>query len=91
MSDKYEVPLPSILGFGFGYDEHLVESMKGELWPGIQHAERELRLRARERGVSSAMLKLELRRAYRDCQDALEEVRKKGYAQRTVAAELASP
>ncbi len=41
LSDKYDVPLPSIVGFGFGYDEHMVESTKGELWPGVKHAERE--------------------------------------------------
>ncbi len=91
LSDKYEVPLPSIVGFGFGYDEHMVESMKGQLWPGVEHAERELRVRARDKGVSSPLLRLELRRIYRSYQDTLEEAKKNGYSQRTVAAGLASP
>ncbi len=90
LSDKYEVPLPSIVGFGFGYDEHMVESMKGELWPGVKHAERELRMRAREKGVSSAMLRLELRRLYRGYQVTLEEAKKNGNSRRTVAAGLGS-
>ncbi len=50
-----------------------------------------LRTRARDKGVSSAMLRLELRRVYRRYQDTLEQAKKNGYSQRTVAAGLASP
>ena len=90
LSDKYEVPLPSIVGFGFGYDDHMVESMKGELWPGVKHAERDLRMRARKKGVSSAMLKLELRRVYRRYQHTLEQAKKNGYSKPAVALRLDS-
>lgn len=79
LSDKYEVPLPSILGFGFSSDEDLVKRMGGKLWPGVEHAERELRIRSQDRGVPSVMLRTELRRAYLRHQQLLENARKNGY------------
>jgi hypothetical protein len=91
LTNKYEVPLPSIVGFGFSHDEHLVQSMKGDLWPGVEHAERELRMRARQKGVSSAMLRMELRRAYRRHRATLEAAKKNGYSRPPMAAGLGSP
>ena len=80
LSDKYEVPLPSILGFGFTYDQDLLDRMRGKLWPGVEHAEREIRMRARERNIPTAMLRAELRRAYQDRQQILERARRSNYA-----------
>jgi hypothetical protein len=79
LTDKYEVPLPSIVGFGFSSDEDLLKRMGGKLWPGVEHAERELRMLSRDRGVPSAMLRTELRRTYLRHQQLLEIARKNGY------------
>ena len=79
LSDKYDVPLPSILGFGFSSDEDLVKRMGGKLWPGVEHAERELRILSRDRGVPSTMLRTELRRTYLRHQQLLENARKNGF------------
>jgi len=86
LTDKYEVPLPSIVGFGFGYDQDLIERMRGKLWPGVEHAERELRMLARERNLPIAALRTELRRAYRERQRLLERARKNDYAGLSLAA-----
>ena len=86
LTDKYEVPLPSILGFGFSYDQDLLERMRGKLWPGVEHAERELRILSREKNVPTAALRTELRRTYRAHQRLLERARKNDYAGVPVAA-----
>jgi hypothetical protein len=65
LTDKYTVPLPSITEFGFRYDEHLRETMKGEIWPGVKLAEIELAARAEEEGVSLTQFRKQLHRNYR--------------------------
>ena len=90
LSDKYQVPLPSILGFGFSYDQDLLKRMRGNLWPGVDHAERELRIRSRNKGVPSAMLRTELRRVYRRHQELLENARKNGFETPAVTAGMGS-
>ncbi len=87
LTNKYEVPLPSITGFGFSYDEHLVRSMGGDLWPGIKKAEAGLRRHAADLGVSPSTLRNELRKNYLRHQRLLEAARKNDA---TMAAGLGS-
>ncbi len=65
LTDKYTVPLPSITEFGFGYDEHLRETLKGEIWPGVKLAEIELAAKAEEEGVTLPQFRKQLHRKYR--------------------------
>lgn len=66
LSNKYEVPPPSVIAFGFGHDSDLVARLGGKLWPGVAAAEAALEARAREEGVSLATLKGRLRQRYRE-------------------------
>lgn len=65
LSDKYEVPLPSVTEFGFGYDEHLLQTLDGRMWPGVRLAEVELARRAEHDEISIGVLRKNLRRRYR--------------------------
>ena len=65
LSDKYQVPLPSMVDFGFTYDEHLLKTLKGEIWPGVRNAEIELARTAENEGTTVATLRRNLRRQYR--------------------------
>jgi hypothetical protein len=47
LTNKYNEPLPSIVEFGFGHDQHLVEIFNGELWPGVRLSQALLRAEAR--------------------------------------------
>ena len=66
LEDNYQVPPPSILAFGFGYDEDLEARLGGELWPGVATAEREVERRARDEGLTVPKLKARLQRSYRN-------------------------
>ena len=50
--------------FGFTYDEDLVERLGGELWPGVAQAERELKARAQEDGITPDVLRARLSLRY---------------------------
>jgi hypothetical protein len=65
LDDKYEVPLPSITEFGFAYDEHMMKTLGGKIWPGVKLAEIELARKAEEQGLSSSAMRKQLRRRYR--------------------------
>ena len=55
---------PSMTAFGFTYDEDLVERLGGDLWPGVAHAERDVTKRAREDGITPAVLRARLQQRY---------------------------
>jgi hypothetical protein len=65
LDDKYEVPLPSITEFGFAYDEHFMQTLEGEMWPGVELAEIELARKAEDQGLSSSSMRKQLHRRYR--------------------------
>jgi hypothetical protein len=65
LSDKYQVPLPSMVEFGFTYDEHLLKTLEGKIWPGVQNAEIELARIAEEEGLEVSALRRNRRRQYR--------------------------
>jgi hypothetical protein len=54
LSDKYREPLPSIVEFGFSYDEYFEKIFDGNLWPGIRSSEEILELRSRHAGIRLA-------------------------------------
>ena len=64
LEDKYLLPPPSMTAFGFTYDEDLVERLGGELWPGVAQAERELKARAQEDGITPDVLRARLSLRY---------------------------
>jgi hypothetical protein len=64
LSDKYQLPPPSVSAFGFSYDEDLVARLGGSLWPGVVVAERELERRAAAEGVPLPTLRSRLHRRY---------------------------
>jgi hypothetical protein len=66
LRDGYQLPPPSITGFGFGYDDDLVARVGGSLWPGVAAAERELRERAERERVELQVLKSRLQRRYHE-------------------------
>jgi hypothetical protein len=72
LADKYEVPLPSMTEFGFAYDEHLMQTMKGQMWPGVRLAEIELARKAKEQGLSPSAMRKQLRRRYRQQTELLK-------------------
>ncbi|HSF15609.1 MAG TPA: N-acetylmuramoyl-L-alanine amidase [Vicinamibacteria bacterium] len=65
LSDKYDVPPPSVTAFGFHYDAALVERLGGKLWPGVARAEQELVTRAEKEGLKLAELRSRLQSVYR--------------------------
>lgn len=66
LTDKYLVPVPSVLDVGFRYDEHFLAEMKGELWPGLEKASVEFEQRAAAKGMTAEALQNALRKAYRE-------------------------
>jgi hypothetical protein len=52
LSNKYISPLPSIVEFGFSYDNYFSAIFKGEIWPGIYRSEEILLKRASDAGLS---------------------------------------
>jgi hypothetical protein len=72
LTDKYEVPLPSMTEFGFTYDEHLLQTLDGEMWPGVKLAEIDIAQRAKEQGLSVSVMRKQLRRRYRQQTELLK-------------------
>lgn len=66
LDDKYLVPPPSMTAFGFSYDEDLVERLNGDLWPGVEYAEHQVRTRAEEEGLTPAVYRARLYRRYEE-------------------------
>jgi hypothetical protein len=46
LSDKYQVPPPSVSDYGFTYDEEILEKLGNTLWPGAVAADEEFKKRA---------------------------------------------
>jgi len=54
LSDKYSEPLPSIVEFGFFYDDYFEDTFDGNIWPGIHQSDEILQRRADVSGLSLA-------------------------------------
>ncbi len=54
LSNKYDSPLPSMVEFGFSYDNYFKAIFDGKVWPGIYRSEEILQKRAWDAGLSPA-------------------------------------
>lgn len=72
LADKYDVPLPSMLEFGFNYDENFVKALNGDLWPGVRRAQVELARQAEDAELSLDALQKKNRRRYRKQMEILK-------------------
>ena len=65
LSDKYKVPPPNILEYGFTYDQETFEKLGNQLWEGAQEAEKQFKKRADEQGIPPEEMRLKMRDRYR--------------------------
>ena len=63
LPDQYSRPAPSVLLFGFGYDDDFLKVLE-EPWSGVREAERALTVQARQRNVGLEELRLQRRELY---------------------------
>ena len=63
LSDKYLLPPPSIVEFGFDYDQHFLQSV-GRPWPGLARAGEELQARAARADLPLETLRRQLHRRF---------------------------
>ena len=73
LSDKYQVATPSMLDYGFRYDEEILQKLGNTLWPGAIAAEEEFQRRARGLQVEEMVWRSQLRDRYLD---QLEQARR---------------
>lgn len=64
LPDNYELPLPAVEKFGFGYDPTFFAATGARMWRGVVAAEDRLRARAAREGIALSELKASLRREY---------------------------
>jgi hypothetical protein len=64
LPDHYREKAPSVALFGFGYDEHFLETLDGEPWEGVRTAERALEQEARAQGRSVEDVRRERRATF---------------------------
>lgn len=64
LSDKYKVPPPNMLDYGFSYDEQILEKLGSVLWPGAVAADEEFKRRADRARTNPDLLRRRLRDRY---------------------------
>lgn len=64
LSNKYNEPLPSIVDFGFFYDEYFEKIFGGEIWPGIRASEAILQRRCKRANISLSQYRINLNTKY---------------------------
>jgi N-acetylmuramoyl-L-alanine amidase len=64
LSNKYNEPLPSIVDFGFFYDEYFEKIFGGEIWPGIRASEAILQRRCKQANISLSQYRINLNIKY---------------------------
>ena len=64
LSNKYNEPLPSIVDFGFFYDEYFEKIFGGEIWPGIRASEAILQRRCKRANISMSKYRIHLNTKY---------------------------
>jgi hypothetical protein len=64
LSDKYQQPLPSIVEFGFLYDDYFKKIFNDELWRGIRYSEEILQRQAGNSGMSFAEYRKSLQQRF---------------------------
>jgi hypothetical protein len=66
LSDKYKVPTPNMIYYGFTWDDEILEKLNKTLWPGAIAADEEFKQRAEKLHTSVEALRLKLRGLYRE-------------------------
>ena len=64
LSDKYQEPLPSMVEFGFLYDNYFEKIFNGKLWRGIRFSEEILQRKAENSGMSFSDYRKSLQRRF---------------------------
>lgn len=64
LPDNYDLPVPSLYTFGFGYGRHFLQNIGSRPWKGLQAADERLRREAAEHGVSLAQYRVALQQTY---------------------------
>jgi hypothetical protein len=64
LSDKYKVPPPTMLDYGFTYDEDTLKKLGNRLWEGALAAEDEFKKRAEKARISPELLRRKLQDRY---------------------------
>jgi hypothetical protein len=64
LSNKYNEPLPSIVDFGFFYDEYFEKIFGGEIWPGIRASEAILQRRCKRANIGLGQYRMHLNAKY---------------------------
>ncbi|MEN8780553.1 MAG: peptidoglycan recognition family protein [Desulfobacterales bacterium] len=64
LSNKYNEPLPSIVDFGFFYDEYFEKIFGGEIWPGIRASEEILERRCKRANIGLSQYRMHLNTKY---------------------------
>jgi N-acetylmuramoyl-L-alanine amidase len=70
LPDNYAIPVPSITGFGFSYDNSFVNASEARLWKGLLIAQEELRQAAKAQGVTLISYRAALHRRYKEIIEA---------------------
>lgn len=66
LKNNYELPVPSLQEFGFGYNSSFVESMGARMWKGLLASDERVRQEAATRGVSLSQYRALLHQRYRE-------------------------
>ncbi|MGA1869431.1 MAG: peptidoglycan recognition family protein [bacterium] len=82
VSNKYHVPSPSILEFGFGYSTNMINSLGGKAWSGVYEAERLLKERAGKEKIRLGDLSFKLQARFDEMVDYQKSVFDKQHAKR---------
>ena len=82
ISDKYHVPSPSIVEFGFGYSTNMLNDLGGNAWPGVYLAENKLKERAKKEKIRLGELSSRLQAKFDEMADYQKSVRYKQSASR---------
>jgi hypothetical protein len=77
LTDKYQEPLPSIVEFGFLYDDYFEKIFNGELWRGIRYSQEILQRQAANSGMSVAEYRKGLHRRFSRLVDWKKEMHEK--------------
>ena len=80
LPDNYQLPLPAIWAFGFGYDSSFLRAAGSRMHTGVALAEEKLRLAAEAGNCAVSEYREELRKRYRSSAECGGRVIRKGEA-----------
>ncbi len=75
LPNNYELPMHSVADWGFSYGDGLVQTLGGEVWPGIGEGERLFGIEAASRGMSEDEFRRSRRTVFRELRTELTSAR----------------